>query len=80
MSSVPHNRICHTEALGNQDDSTGNARVKGGRTEPYQDLMKAIKDMCDDGRLSGRQRKRPWWARQDSNLRPSRYERPALTN
>ena len=21
-----------------------------------------------------------WWARQDSNLRPDRYERPALTN
>src|SRR3569833_624941 len=21
----------------------------------------------------------PWWARQDSNLRPDRYERPALT-
>ena len=23
---------------------------------------------------------REWWARQDSNLRPDRYERPALTN
>ncbi len=21
-----------------------------------------------------------WWARQDSNLQPDRYERPALTN
>ena len=25
-------------------------------------------------------RRRAWWARQDSNPRPSRYERPALTN
>ena len=24
--------------------------------------------------------KRKWWARQDSNLRPDRYERPALTS
>ena len=24
--------------------------------------------------------KRKWWARQDSNLRPNRYERFALTN
>ncbi len=23
---------------------------------------------------------RRWWARQDSNLQPDRYERPALTN
>ncbi len=29
--------------------------------------------------VHARSRKRSWWARQDSNLRPDRYERPALT-
>ncbi len=30
--------------------------------------------------LAARNRKTEWWARQDSNLQPDRYERSALTN
>jgi hypothetical protein len=41
---------------------------------PFEDFVGRI-DRSVDG-FGGKE----WWARQDSNLQPDRYERPALTN
>ena len=45
---------------------TALARAISGRTEPDTDMVPSSVPV--------------WWARQDSNLRPDRYERSALTN
>jgi hypothetical protein len=34
----------------------------------------------DSGLIEKSKENKEWWARQDSNLRPDRYERSALTN
>ena len=46
---------------------------------PIVRLLLAFGGIVGNCRPRGREEESPWWAGQDSNLQPDRYERPALT-
>ena len=55
------------------------------RLPPSKDVIKHQKKpqnggLFGDNKLGVGLHRKEWWARQDSNLRPDRYERPALTS
>ncbi|MCW5691010.1 MAG: hypothetical protein KIT48_01455 [Pseudolabrys sp.] len=65
-------------ALSNSTGAHGALSVKF--RQPFDNIAKAAEaNRGFAGNAGANPAKRPeWWARQDSNLQPDRYERPAL--